>query len=433
MSSNHGDNREETGESSTHSNGGNSEELEIPQSPREKSQRKIVPTEKARRICDFCQKFFEGGQNSARDYQSHVGRCKKFHKFIVDENSTQCSLCPEKKEFANQGTLLLHLEKAHSGKILEKECESKILEKECDICKTTVLKNYWLIHSRCCQKYRGLINKLQCVPCNKNYGSRKSLLAHVSHCHKDLMNNEDGVVAKPTAKKAKKSSKTPQLPKLHCRNCQALFEDEEKLLDHVEICSIVIEPEEDPLISAPSTKQCSFCEDLVPKKNILEHYERCSKAADLIKGIKCTKCPLKQFKSKHEVYGHVLGTHLAIAQEEVVSQYDFAEETMDTGLEAEIPRNGNGTGSQGIEPEPTDIRIVETFGNPNPNGAGTSLVRKEYFTDVDSCVITRLYICPLCKGKLGFKDHARNHITVYHKINAFAFNLLKLKFETIEV
>ena len=31
MSSNHGDNREETGESSTHSNGGNSEELEIPQ------------------------------------------------------------------------------------------------------------------------------------------------------------------------------------------------------------------------------------------------------------------------------------------------------------------------------------------------------------------------------------------------------------------
>jgi hypothetical protein len=120
-----------------------------------------------------------------------------------------------------------------------------------------------------------------------------------------------------------------------------------------------------------------------------------------------------------------------MAQEEVVSQYDFNEETMDTGLEAEIPRNG--TGSQRIEPEPTDIRIVQTFGNPNPNGAGTSLVRKEFFTDTDPCVITRLYICPLCKGKLGFKEHARNHITVYHKINAIAFNLLKLKFETMEV
>ena len=66
-------------------------------------------------------------------------------------------------------------------------------------------------------------------------------------------------------------------------------------------------------------------------------------------------------QSKHEVYGHVLGNHLAIAQEDVVSQYDFAEETMDTGLEAEIPRNGNGTGSQGIEPEPTDIRVYSFF------------------------------------------------------------------------
>ena len=66
-------------------------------------------------------------------------------------------------------------------------------------------------------------------------------------------------------------------------------------------------------------------------------------------------------QSKHEVYGHVLGTHLATAQEEVVSQYDFNEETMDTGLEAEIPQNG--TGSQGIEsePEPNDIRVYSFF------------------------------------------------------------------------
>ena len=53
--------------------------------------------------------------------------------------------------------------------------------------------------------------------------------------------------------------------------------------------------------------------------------------------------------------------------------------------------------------ENTPIQIVQTFGNPNPNGAGTSLVRKEFFTDTDPYVITRLYVCPLCKGKLGFK------------------------------
>ena len=83
--------------------------------------------------------------------------------------------------------------------------------------------------------FLGLIKKFQCVPCTKNYGSRKLLLNHVRGCHKDLMNNEDGNVAEPTAKKVKKSSKTPQLPPMKCRNCQALFEDEEKLLDHVEV------------------------------------------------------------------------------------------------------------------------------------------------------------------------------------------------------
>ena len=49
------------------------------------------------------------------------------------------------------------------------------------------------------------------------------------------MNKEDGDVAEPKAKKTKKSSKTPQLPPMECKNCQTLFEDEEKLLDHVEV------------------------------------------------------------------------------------------------------------------------------------------------------------------------------------------------------
>ena len=40
------------------------------------------------------------------------------------------------------------------------------------------------------------------------------------------------------------------------------------------------------------------------------------------------KLSLKILQSKHEVYGHVLGTHLATAQEEVVSQYDFNEDTI---------------------------------------------------------------------------------------------------------
>ena len=72
-------NRDETGESSrlgfhqvqgisfqsqSSASNENKEELQIPQRPcpksQRKSQRKIVPTENATKICDFCQKTFEG-------------------------------------------------------------------------------------------------------------------------------------------------------------------------------------------------------------------------------------------------------------------------------------------------------------------------------------------------------------------------------------
>ena len=69
------------------------------------------------------------------------------------------------------------------------------------------------------------------------------------------------------------------------------------------------------------TWQCSFCGDLVPKKELMTHLNYCLKAADLIMGIKCTECHQDQFKSKHEVYGHILEgfleTHDANVQFEV--------------------------------------------------------------------------------------------------------------------
>ena len=75
--------------------------------------------------------------------------------------------------------------------------------------------------------------------------------------------------------------------------------------------------------------QCSFCGDLVPKKDLLTHLNYCLKPADLIMGIKCTTCHQNQFKSKHEVYGHILEglleTHDANVQFEVISQYGNAE------------------------------------------------------------------------------------------------------------
>ena len=112
--------RDETGEPST--SNGNREELQIPQRPCPKSQRKIIPTEKARKM--------------------------------------------------------------HSDIKIPKESE---IPKDCEICETTILKKNWTVHWNACQKYSGLIKKLQCVPCNKNYASRPTLLTHVRRSHANLI------------------------------------------------------------------------------------------------------------------------------------------------------------------------------------------------------------------------------------------------------
>ena len=69
--------------------------------------------------------------------------------------------------------------------------------------------------------------------------------------------------------------------------------------------------------------------------------------------------------------------------------------------------------------------------NPNPNGAenGWNVVGKV----VDPYVITRLFICPLCRGKLGFINHIQNHLVKYHKIDPAEIKSLNLTFSGLEV
>ena len=89
----------------------------------------------------------------------------------MGEKLNQCSLCPDEKEFSCQSALFLHFDKMHSDKSPDKprDCE---IPKECEICETIILKKNWTTHRNHCQKYTGLIKKLTCVPCNKNYNSR---------------------------------------------------------------------------------------------------------------------------------------------------------------------------------------------------------------------------------------------------------------------
>ena len=519
-------------ESSAQDMNGNEEGLQNIPRPRAKSQRKIIPTKKAEKICDYCERNF--GNARRQDHENHVMKCKMFHPFTSGENSTRCGLCPDAKEYATQGNLFLHLERQHKDQIIP----TKNVEKKCEFCEVTILQSHWTVHVKACRKYSGLIKQLQCVPCTKDYDSRRALLNHINQSHANLINmdggdkvltepkakiskkrsnlmsenrdvaepkakfskdmsnsmneigdldepkakisndtsnlmedngdaaqpkakiskdalhlmkeigdvvepeakisndtsnlmkeiedvvepeakisndtsnlmSENGDVAEPKPKISKDSSnlmeengdlaepkakiskdvsnlinenadvaepkvgipKNTSLEKLECTNCQAQFEDSEQWFDHFKTCDPIPDhfkiydptPDEDPSMEeALVAKQCQYCGDLVLRENISKHLERCSQAADLVKGIKCIRCPQKQFKVKRDVYLHVLEIH--VPEDEVDNQLDTTEE-MEEGVEEEIPRNET-------EPKPGK-RIYDVGGNPNPGDAATNLV-----------------------------------------------------------
>merc|ERR1712066_806893 len=85
---------------------------------------------------------------------------------------------------------------------------------------------------------------------------------------------------------------------------------------------------------------------------------------------------------------------------------------------------------------------AEVFETPRPRifaGAERALVPMNYFEDVedpyfiDPRVVTELFICPLCKGKLASLDDVESHVEDIHKIDLTTFRSLDLHVETMKV
>ena len=80
-------------------------------------------------------------------------------------------------------------------------------------------------------------------------------MTHVRVSHKDLLNKDGNVQAEPKAKNPKNLPKSSKLS-IECPNCQNLFEDQDKLFDHVETCNEPPETEEGVEKIPPSLLTC---------------------------------------------------------------------------------------------------------------------------------------------------------------------------------
>jgi len=345
----------------------------------------------------------------------------------------------------------VHLEKSHSNQIgpaKEKKPETKI----CEYCEDEVPHKAYTSHVTACRKYKGMIRGNECLVCKKSWAKRVNLLIHMRYHHSSP--GFTPIVENPKPKGTPKQ-KFPILENLECPNCQALFRTEEELTDHVEICSALIddvdgfvpdtqdkveeeedELEEDPLSSTitPTTKKCTFCTKMVHKDVLGKHVKRCEKASDLIEGLKCTRCPRLQLDSKLDIYGHVLKYHIPNEEDEATTQ-DEMDEVMTIEEPEDIPRNIPRNDRNEIQNGPTITEVHEPPRQPTSRAfrevspVSTALVPRDYFVDVDPNIITKLYVCPMCKGKLARMDHVQKHVVLFHKIDYTLFSSLLFVFK----
>ena len=230
--------------------------------------------------CPTCADSFHGKAKKWKE--NHVKKCKKLHPYVMGQDFTRCSLCDH--EASTQGLLFVHLERAHISELNTREQQSKTLM--CQLCDNRVLKTHIYFHKKACEKYKGIIHGLKCLVCDKEFSCRNSLLRH-ANTH--------------TLMKVQVKSKDKPVEVVKCDDCNGIFSSEEEYQKHETGCTITppIHEESESLVEAktetnssvpssmmttPSSKNCTYCRQMVLRKIYPKHLEGCSKAANYING-----------------------------------------------------------------------------------------------------------------------------------------------------
>lgn len=166
----------------------------------------------------------------------------------------------------------------------------------------------------------------------------------------------------------------------------------------------------------------------MPKKSIRRHLELCLKASEFIsKENKCIFCPQRSFTQRRDVFKHVLEAHTDQLEQEDLDHLE--REDLDQ-LEREDLENDTEEHDDIMEespPPPPTLKKVPNFQLMQPNQPLVTY-RNVQENFLDPNLVTKLYSCPFCNGKLAFFQHAQDHVVKFHNIKLDQMRKLQLSF-----
>ena len=375
--------------------------------------------------CQYCKLAL-----SEDNFAAHEVECKDLIIFIKDR---KCLIC--ERIFTKTSITVKHVKEKHKEEVKKvvmdaKTCKNcgetfqlkielnqhvKKCSNKCQYCSQPFSKSDIIKHEEICSKSAIYIKDKECLICHKEFQVKSEVFAHISKDHNDTIN-----------------------AKFTCQKCNQSFDLEAKLNDHQNHCSLdeipdIEEPDDlVPLNNSFETKQCSTCQDLISVTNFKAHSEFCAKSSKyILDDNRCNICDIT-CKSKRDTYIHVRKAHGDIleTQEEKSDEVTVVEEALaatnplaSSSLNHETSNfpqpmisSIQGYGGMGMIVKRDPNYIMEI--NPNAGGFISHHQGFPMFqSDVDPRIVTKLFTCPICLGKLASLSDAKDHIERFHRIN----------------